>query len=152
MKLIKQNGKNVEAIIEEITETELKVVNKTKRFGFNWVSELKYEVYQIHLVDSTEVLGLMSLIDIPAELRIQIHLLEVSKENVGKDKKIENIPGCLIAFACRLAFTRGYGGFVSLVPKTLIIQHYQTKYGFRQMGRQLAVFEDLSYALMEQYL
>ena len=38
--------------------------------------------------------------------------------------------GCLIAFACREAFKRGYEGWVFLLPKTYLVQHYPSKYGF----------------------
>ena len=67
-------------------------------------------------------------------------------------KIYENIAGCLIAWACRLAFIRGYYGFVSLVPKTRLIEHYKNAYGFEQFGRQLAVDTEQSHRLIKQYL
>ncbi len=42
----------------------------------------------------------MSVEDIPVELRIEIRLIEVSKENIGHEKEYDRIAGCLIAFAC----------------------------------------------------
>jgi hypothetical protein len=41
-----------------------------------------------------------------------------------------HVAGCLIAFACRESFKRGYQGWVFLVPKTYLLQHYPEKYGF----------------------
>jgi len=94
----------------------------------------------------------MSLIDYPEEYRIHLNLIEVSSSNIGKSKKIENIAGCLIAFACQLAFMRGYAGFVSLQPKTRLISLYQNKYGFRQYGRLLAVEQSSARLLINNYL
>ena len=42
----------------------------------------------------------------------------------------EWVGGCLIAFACRESFKRGYEGWVFLVPKTNLIEHYHSNYGF----------------------
>ena len=63
----------------------------------------------------------MSLIDYPEEYRIHLNLIEIQSKNQGKNKKIDRIAGCLIAFACELSFARGYYGFVSLQPKTRLI-------------------------------
>ena len=94
----------------------------------------------------------MSVIDYPEEYRIHLNLIEISSSTIGKSKKIENIAGCLIAFACQLAFIRGYAGFVSLQPKTRLIALYQDKYGFRQYGRLLAVEQNSSRLLINNYL
>ncbi len=92
------------------------------------------------------------MIDFPKEYRIHVNLLEVSSENVGNKKQYRNIAGCLIAYCCRLSFERGYGGFVSLIPKTQLIRHYQEKYGFEQFGRQLAVHSATSERIIQKYL
>ena len=42
--------------------------------------------------------------------------------------------------------------FVSLKPKTRLIELYQDKYGFRQYGRLLAVEQRSSMALINKYL
>ncbi len=83
---------------------------------------------------------------------LAINLIEVTRSNVGKVKKLDNIAGCLIAYACSIAFKKGYGGFVSLLPKTKLIDLYQNKYGFRQYGRLLAVEFESSKYLVDKYL
>ena len=90
--------------------------------------------------------------DYPEEYRIHIKLIEIGSLNVGQGKRIENIAGSLIAFACKIAFSRGYFGFVSLQPKTRLIKLYQDKYGFRQYGRLLAVEQTSSRTLISKYL
>ena len=47
---------------------------------------------------------------------------------------------------------RGYFGFVSVQPKTRLIDLYQNKYGFRQYGRLLAIEQEASRFLINNYL
>ncbi|MEO6850831.1 MAG: hypothetical protein ABI203_00960, partial [Mucilaginibacter sp.] len=87
-------------------------------------------------------------------------LLEVAIEHVGTDKKLENIGGCLIAFACREAIKRGHEGFVFLIPKTKLVEHYIKHYGFEHFpmkttGRPegfLYLEDQASRRLIEKYL
>lgn len=142
----------VEAVIEGVISSELKLIQKSDRFEFNWREEIKHEVYRIRLKNSDEILGLMSLIDWPKELRVEIHLLESSKENAGTKKKYSSIAGCLIAHACGISFERGYYGFVSLISKTELEKHYRNEYGFEKGG--VSLFSDTynSKKLIEKYL
>lgn len=149
------NQKNQEiytAQIKAVGAKDFKLIRREKQFSFDWKLEKEHQLFKLVLKDTNTILGLMSLIDYPSELRIEIHLLELSEENKGKDKKIGRIAGCLIAYACKLAFKKGYGGFVSLVPKTRLIKHYQKAYGFLQFGRQLALLDESSKKLIEKYL
>lgn len=149
----KLTGEAFNALIEEIIEPDYAKIASSKEFSFDWSLEKKNEVYKIHLINKVkEILGIMSLIDYPEEYRIHLNLIEVSSSNIGKNKKIENIAGCLIAYACQLAFKRGYAGFVSLQPKTRLIKLYKNNYGFRQYGKLLAVEQNASLALINKYL
>ena len=154
MKLIEtSSGKLVEAIIVEMESSDFHKIKKGKGFVFDWSLEEKHDVYKICLKgEETKILGLLSLIDHPAELRIHISLIEVIKEHVGQGKTLDNIAGCLIGFACEIAFRKGYEGFVSLLPKTRLIDLYQEKYGFRQYGRLLALAHEQSKRVIDQYL
>jgi hypothetical protein len=154
MKLIDtSSGALVEAIILEIESKDFRKIEKGKGFVFDWSIEEKHDVYKMCLKgEETKILGLLSLIDHPAELRIHISLIEVIKEQVGQGKTLDNIAGCLISFACGIAFRKGYEGFVSLLPKTRLIDLYQEKYGFRQYGRLLALAHEQSKRVIDQYL
>lgn len=146
-------GEKVDGVIEMVTANEIKGISKSKRFDFDWNVEKDLDVYKIRLRDSDEILGLMSLIDWPEELRIEIHLLESSKENVGsKSKLYGNIAGCLIAFACGTSFERGYAGFISLVPKTNLRKYYINEYHMEEGGRSVFSDTENSMALIEKYL
>ena len=124
------SGKKLDGKIERLSQSEIHRLSKDPRFGYDWSLETKNEVYSIKVKGKDETLGLISLSDIASELRIHINLIESSRENQGKGKRFDNIPGCLIAFACRMAFERGYEGFVSLLPKTLLIKILSGKIWF----------------------
>jgi hypothetical protein len=143
-----------EAEIEAVDEEDFDMIRSLDQFEFDWHKEKRNEVYKIveKYQDAPEILGLISISDITEELRIHIHLIENSNENKGKNKKIDRIAGCLLAFACSIAFKRGYLGFTSLVPKTELIGLYVDKYGFQQYGRQLAIDQQDAIDLIKKYL
>jgi len=125
-----------------------------KRYSFNW-KKLRNEsvVYKLKLVNGDDILGLIGLVDYPAEERTEIKLLASSAENMGRGKKYERIAGCLIAFAGREAVQKfkNYPA-LSLIPKTELRQHYISKYGMIDAGWQLYL-EDLPLLnLMREYL
>ena len=149
----KDSGEVFESIIDTVSALDFSRIRKSKNFVFDWDQEKAHEIYKIYLKSNDDqILGLLAITDIPEELRVHINLLEVTKSQVGQMKTLENIAGCLIAFACAVAFKRGYAGFVSLVPKTRLIGLYQEKYGFRQYGRFLAIEFERSKQLIDKYL
>jgi hypothetical protein len=146
-------GNKVQAIIEPVKPGDYKIIKKSKRFPvFDWDKEKRNEVLKIRLIDSGEILGLMSLIDFKTEMWIKINLLQSSEDNVGKYKKYEGIAGCLIAYACNLAFEKGYGGTVSLEPKTVLMEHYIKKYDLNNGGKHFYTELQNSKLLIEKYL
>ena len=124
----------------------------SKQFDFDWALEKEKLVFKIVTLDSDEIHGLLSIEDIQEELRIHINLIENSNLNKGKNKKLDGVAGCLLAYAAQLAFEKGYLGFISLVPKTELIALYVQKYGFTQYGRQLAIERKSAIQLIQKYL
>jgi len=141
-----------EGIIELISVEDFQIIQKSDQFNFNWTKEKSYSIYKIRKRIEEQILGLISIRDIPDELRLEIHLLEISKDNIGKKKKVDPLAGCLIAFACDLAFQKDYDGFVSLISKTEIEKLYKEKYGFRKQGNHLYIQLDNSESLISKYL
>lgn len=157
--LLTETNQEFEAEIIKLNETDYKHIDKSKQFYFNWSLEKEYDVYKIvkfGIKKNRKIHGLISLTDRSDEYRIHINLiensLENSLENKGRNKKIERVAGCLIAFAVQIAFEKGYYGFTSLTPKTELINLYQEKHGFSQFGRQLAVEGKEAIALIQKYL
>lgn len=140
------------AEILEIEKSDYAEIKKSGQFEFDWSKEKNYHVFKIVKENEAEILGLLSIINIPKEWRIHVNLIENSNKNKGKSKEIDKIAGCLLAFTARLAFEKGYLGFVSLIPKTELIGLYVKKYGFKVFGNQLAIEKQTSIDLIEKYL
>lgn len=150
-----ESREEFEAEIIVMEDEDFRKVKQSKQFQFDWEQESGNQVFKIVAIDETEdreILGLISFTDIPDEFRIHINLIENSNDNKGKHKKVDRIAGCLIAFAAQMSFQHGYGGFISLAPKTTLITLYIQKYGFTQYGRQLAMEGREAIDLIQKYL
>jgi hypothetical protein len=148
----RETQKKIPCEIIEISKEELSEILSQGIFLFDWMQVIHYRIYALIIKENKKVVGLMALKDVPDELRIEIILLELSKDNIGKSKAFERIAGLLIAWACYISYLKGYYGFVSLVPKTRLIPYYINAYGFQQFGRQLASDLENSQRLIKQYL
>ena len=127
----------------------------SKKYFFSWKKEQgKAALFKLCLKADEEVLGLIALVDHPTDQRIEIKLLACSREDFGKDKMHERITGCLIGFACREAVKKHADkACVSLLPKTVLREHYKAKYGFLDGGPHLFVEgTSLLHLLNEYYL
>ena len=82
--------------ISNISETDLVDILAENNFEFDWLQETQYDLYALRLISDKETVGLMALKDVKEELRIEIILLESSKDNIGASKTYENVAGCLI--------------------------------------------------------
>ena len=130
-----ESGKWLKAKIERAGAYDLVSANNDKqRFsaGFFWTRSKEIEIYKLQLENERSMLGLMSIRDEkdPTIRAIKIELLEVDVAHIGSKKKIKGTAGCLIAWACKISFDRGYEGAVYLVPKTNLITHFISTYGF----------------------
>lgn len=124
-----------------------------KRYFFNWKSvQDSCEVYKLTLQGNEDILGLIAIVDHPAEERLEIKLLTVSVENAGSQKKYDRIAGCLIGFTCREAIKR-YTTYpcVSLTPKTELKSHYINKYGMFDGGRQVYLEDESLINIIKTY-
>lgn len=149
-KLTKQS---IEAEISLTTNEDISKIMEDDGFTFDWSTEKQYELYKLYTISNKEqILGLMSLIDLRNDYRIHLNLLEIRVDQQGKNKQLDHITGCLIAYAASEAIKRGYYGFVSLEPKIQLINHYQQKYGFKRYGRYLAIDGQISQTLVHKYL
>jgi hypothetical protein len=131
--------KKHKGLIEPIEKIDFKALSK-KRYFFDWTAERDFEIYKLRIIDTNEILGLVSIERIPEEWRIHIRLLTVSFENKGLDKEYENIAGNLITYISKIAVKEfGELACVSLKPKEAIAAHYIAKYGMNVTGRTLSV-------------
>jgi len=125
-----KTGEKIEVVIEPISSKDFKEIKKDSNFAFDWSKYKGKEVYKLRVVQEDKIHGLICIVDHVDELTnaIEIELLEVGEENVGKKKKLDRIAGTLIAFACRESLKRGHDGYIFLTPKSKLIRHYSAKY------------------------
>ena len=153
MKLVNvETGEKINGRISRLTSKQVKKLKGSKKFQFDWSLESVNEVHAIKKAGNGELLGLISLTYVAEELRIHINLIESAIPHQGKHKEIDGIPGCLIGFACEMSFKKGYDGFVSLTPKTKLVEYYHKKFGFIQTGKNMAVFLQISQSIIKKYL
>lgn len=80
-------------------------------------------------------------------------LIESSKFNRGADKLCVGVPGNLVAFACKLAFDKGYAGYVSFESKTKLKDHYRKSLGVNVLfGNVMTIDTKAAHKLVSQYL
>jgi hypothetical protein len=94
---------------------------------FKWKEQVKLadrKIYKLVIRDNPKIIqGLISLSD--QGDHIYMHLIESAKFNKGKHKLYAGVPGNLVAFACKLAFEKGYDGYLAFDAKTVLVKHYQ---------------------------
>lgn len=132
------SGLKKTVIVKEAETEDFKSLIK-KRYAFVWKSfKSTTHVYKLQIKGEEDILGVMGLVNVPGDKRVEIKLLAASIENIGEKKVYDRIAGCLIAFACRLAVAQyGTEACVSLVPKTELSRHYMEKYHMLHAGWQL---------------
>ncbi|QMW01090.1 hypothetical protein [Spirosoma foliorum] len=137
----------------ELTTNDLKRLKKSE-WLFDWKSEVKQvdkTVYKLVILENTSIIqGLISLQD--RGDHIFMALIESSKFNRGAEKVYLGVPGNLVAFACKLSFDKGYGGYVSFESKTKLKEHYQKSLGAHVLfGNVMALDTKAAHKLIHQY-
>jgi hypothetical protein len=135
------SGDSFQTIVSRIDLQDLKSVTKKNGWLFNWKSEYKLpdrDVYKLTIGGNLEIIqGLISITE--REDHIYMHLIESAPFNLGQNKVYVGVPGNLVAFACRLAFHRGFEGYVSFTSKTQLVEHYHKTLGAVCIGGNLMV-------------
>lgn len=130
---------------------------KNSNWRFDWKKEALQadrKVYKLVVREAEPpnkvIQGLISLK--PNYDHVFVHLVESAKFNQGKTKVHAGVPGNLFAYACKVSMDLGYGGFVTFVPKTQLVEHYIQSLGaVRFLGGQLMLNESTARFLIEKY-
>ena len=145
-------GDSFKTKVEELTPADVRKLKKAD-WLFNWKAEIKIPdktVYKLVIVENVSIQGLISLQD--RYDHIFMSLIESNKFNRGVKKVYLGLPGNLVAFACKLSFDKGYGGYVSFQSKTNLIVHYQKTLGAHVLfGNIMAIDTKAAAKLVEQY-
>ena len=137
----------------QLFSKDTRQINKSD-WQFNWQGQLKLsdrEVYKLVIIDNLKIVqGLISLSD--RGDHIYMHLIESAKFNKGKTKIYAGVPGNLVAFACKLAFAKGYDGYLAIDAKTVLVKHYQeTLYATHFRGTKMMIETPAANRLIKQY-
>lgn len=128
------SGETFLTLINQIKET--KQIKKTE-WVFDWHSEVKNNsksVWSLTTQNNQKIIqGLISITD--EGDHIFMDLIESAKFNKGKNKLYKGVAGNLVAFACKTSFEKGYGGVVSFIAKTQLIEHYTQTLGAKLFVR-----------------
>lgn len=82
------------------------------RFNFNKHSKKKnFETYVLIAEETTEKIEGCLVFEMKDKIEPYMAYVEIAPHNKGTIKEYDNVAGCLIAYACRLSFTKGKGDF-----------------------------------------
>jgi len=132
--------------ISIISITDLKKVTKKNGWQFDWKLEFKQpqkDVYKLTIANNQSVIQGLISIEIKLD-HVYMHLVESAPYNKGKDKVYAGVPGNLVAFACKLAFQRGFDGNVSFFSKSLLVKHYIDTLGATHVGGRIMVIDTIA--------
>lgn len=137
----------------QLLSKDTRQINKAD-WQFNWQGQLKLtdrEVYKLVIKDNLKIIqGLISLSD--KGDHIYMNLIESVKFNKGKTKIYAGVPGNLVAFACKLAFDKGYDGYLAFDAKTALVKHYQnTLYATHFRGTKMMIETPAAKRLFNKY-
>ena len=148
------SGDSFQTEVSTFTTKDLKQTTKKNGWNFNWKKELannSREVYKLTIVNNPDIIqGLISF-TIKND-HIYMDLIEGVPFNLGRNKIYEGVAGNLVAFACKVAFQRGFDGFLSFTAKTKLIEHYEKTLGAYHFGNHLMILETkASIILLNKY-
>lgn len=139
-------GDSFQTDISHFTKIDSKQVIKKNGWLFDWTKEVNSndrEVYKLTIQNNPGIIqGIVSLK--VEDDHIYINLIESAPFNRGKGKIYLGVPGNLLAYACRLAFQKGYDGFVSFHAKTKLIAHYEKTLGAYHYGGHLMIINTIA--------
>ncbi len=83
---------------------------------------------------------------------IFMNLIESRRINIGGKKLYAGVAGNLVAFACKVAFQKGYNGNVAFEAKTQLIEHYKETLGAKRFSySRMLINRPAAYKLVTQY-
>lgn len=137
----------------QLTAKDNKEIKKSE-WLFDWNNQLKLsdrDTYKLIIENNPNVIqGLISLSD--RNDHIFMNLIESSKFNKGKNKIYTGVPGNLVAFACQMAFEKGYEGFLAFDAKTDLIEHYmETLHATHYKGTKMFIETPAALRLINKY-
>jgi hypothetical protein len=133
----------------------LSTARQLKKDGwkFDWDKSMGAISQKIAYLENEKIQGLVEFEEVPSSLYNIIFRIELAPENIGKNRKIDNVAGTLFAYVAKDSLDAGFEGFVVFDSKTVLIDHYVEKYGAQVLfGNRLYFDTEASKALIRRYL
>ncbi len=133
----------------------LSTAKQLKKDGwkFDWDKSFGAISQKIAYIENESIQGLVEFEEVPSSLYNIIYRIELAPENIGKQKKIDNVAGTLFAYVAQDSLDAGFEGFVVFDSKTILVDHYVEKYGAQILfGNRLYFDTKASKALINTYL
>jgi hypothetical protein len=148
-----KTGKNLDTEVHPIGKAEIKTVLKKNGWHFNWRNEFKEpkrQLYKLVVHGDHNLQGLLSIEIMDGY--IEMHLIENAPHNLGHEKLYLGVAGNLVAYACKMSFDLGFGGYVSFRAKTKLIDHYRETLGAESIYRErMAIRSNSAKKLVNSY-
>ncbi|MDR2428484.1 MAG: hypothetical protein LBD62_01595 [Candidatus Margulisbacteria bacterium] len=126
---------------------------KKDGWKFDWDKSFGAVSQKIAYFDNDTIQGLTEFEEVPSSRYNIIYRLELAPANIGKNKKIDNVAGILLAYVAKDSLAAGFDGFVVFDSKTILKEHYVKKYGAKILyGDRLYFDTKASKALVAKYL
>jgi len=118
--------KKIEGVISKASKKEL----PKSKWKFDWrtLHTKNSKLFKLEYED--EIQGLLKMTQVD-EGYYEMSNLELAPANYGSKGKINNVAGCLIAYACLLTFQLNegnYKGHLAFTSKGELISHYEKYY------------------------
>lgn len=132
------------------------IPKKKDGWNFNWRLALKESPNSTYVLIDKESITIQGALQLKLDEGMLImKILELSPQNIGKNRKFQNVAGCLIAFACKEAIKlkTEYKGYLTFVAKTELIEWYKSKYFATQtIGNRMYIDPLNGNKLIKKYL
>ncbi|MDR1453418.1 MAG: hypothetical protein LBJ25_05545 [Candidatus Margulisbacteria bacterium] len=126
---------------------------KKDGWKFDWEKSFGAVSQKIAFFDKNAIQGLAEFEEVPSSRYNIIYRIELAPENIGKNRKIENVAGMLFAYVAKDSLDAGFDGFVVFDSKTILKDHYVNKYGAKILyGDRLYFDTKASRNLVNRYL
>ena len=136
-------GDSFQTDIIVVSSSDIKNTTKKNGWQFDWKQELKQperDVFKLTIVHNPLIIQGLISVEVKSD-HVYMHLLENAPFNIGQTKMYAGVAGNLVAFACKLAFQRGFEGNIAFLAKTKLIQHYEESLGAIHVGGRIMIIE-----------
>jgi hypothetical protein len=123
-------------------------------WAFDWSLNASINSRKIVLDIDHSIEGIVEFERDYPSLYNNVYTIEIAPWNRGKNKKYADVAGTLLAYVAKDSFVAGFDGFIALISKTNLAEHYIKRYGAQRISNSdRLVFEtEASRKLINDYL